>query len=295
MDNKNDKSADPRPPIKKLVLPLTFLVGGLLIFVILYKFLLGNKFSLPTSSEVGQESFQAPAEISTSLQIECQSSVEKIDKMKSCEEKESEFFSKVLNCANYSFVLENPTSLSIEGGYADILFNVASCYKGAEKVEQALAVLKKGQDFPAWQVDRGPVTCESTSMIAAYNELYSRTSNYQCLKSSDLENVVSQLKTGDISVLSQMVSPDHMLYAGIANSDVFCPTTFKVISDSLKKSLSGSSKVSLNSSEQKTENTDTYIEINKDENKGTLLKLVANPDGCLYLDSLLATTVDAVE
>lgn len=297
MDKKN-QSGDNRPLIKKLVLPLTLFIGGLLIFVILYKFLLGSKIQLPgADTGVGQDAFQAPAEISTSLQIECQASVDKIDKLESCEEKETEFLSKAGNCTGYSFALEAPKSLDSDGQYSDIVFNIAACYKklGADKVSQAVALLKKAEsDFPAWQVNMGPITCDSKSTLSAYLDAYSADATFTCTKSADLEKVIQQLQSKDLGFLKSMLWSNHIPELGLRDSDVSCPESLKEITNSLVKALNQSSKVSL-SNEQKTDSMTTFIEINKGADLVALLKVATNPDGCLYLDSLLVSNLDGVE
>lgn len=296
--DKNNRSGDDRPLIKRLILPLTFFIGGLLIFVILYKFLLGSKIQLPgTDSGIGQDAFQAPAEISTSLQIECQASVDKIDKLDSCEEKESEFLSKVSNCAGYSFALEAPKSLDSDGQYSDIVFNVAACFKklSADKIPQAVALLKKAEsDFPAWEVNMGPITCDSKSTLSAYLDAYSADATFTCTKSADLEKVIQQLQSKDLGFLKQMLWSSHVPELGLRDSDVSCPESLKEITNSLVKALNQSSKVSL-SNEQKTDSMTTFIEINKGSDLVALLKVATNPDGCLYLDSLLVSNLDGVE
>ncbi|AZZ35335.1 hypothetical protein CIK05_00460 [Bdellovibrio sp. qaytius] len=296
--DKNKQPSDDRPLIKKLALPLTLLVGGLLIVMILYKFLLGGKISLPMGdSAQGQDAFQAPAEISTSLQIECQASVDKIDKLDNCAEKQSEFDAKSASCASYSYALENPKSLDSDGSYSDIVFNIASCYKksGNDKVPQAIALLKKAQEeLPAWEVNFGPISCDSKSTLSAYLDSYSADSAFTCTKSTDLEKVVAQLQSKDLSVLSHMVWSQHVPQLGLRDSDVSCPETLKEISKSLDKALSQSVKVGVNG-EQKADTTTTFIEINKGTDLVALLKVATNPDGCLYLDSLLVSNLDGVE
>lgn len=297
MDKKN-QSGDNRPLIKKLVLPLTLFVGGLLIFVILYKFLLGSKINLPgTDVTIGQDAFQAPAEISTSLQIECQASVDKIDKLDSCEEQESEFLAKIGNCAGYSFSLEAPKSLDSDGQYADIVFEVAACYKkmGGDKVTQAINLLKKAEaEIPVWEVNMGPITCDSKSTLTAYLDSYAADATFSCTKSADLEKVIQQLQSKDLAFLKQMLWSNHVPELGLRDSDVSCPESLKEITKSLVNALNQSSNVGL-SSEEKTDSMNTFIEINKGSDVVALLKVATNPDGCLYLDSLLVTNLDGVE
>lgn len=298
MDKKN-QSSDDRPLIKKLVLPLTFLIGGLLIFMILYKFLLDGKINLPMGSEIpqGQDTFQAPAEISTALQIECQTSVDKLDKLNDCTEKETEFQSKVASCASYNFALENPKSLDSDGQYSDIVFNIATCYKkiGNEKMPQAIALLKKAQDeLPTWEVNFGPISCSSKSTISAYLDAYTADATFTCSKAPDLEKIVSQLQNKDLSVLSRMVWSHHIPQLGLRESDISCPETLNEISKSLAKALSHPVKVSV-SSEDKTDTAITFIEINNGTDVIAMLKIDTNQDGCLYLDSLLVSNLDGVE
>ena len=298
MDKKN-QSSDDRPLIKKLVLPLTLLIGGLLIFMILYKFLLGGKISLPIKNDMAQsqDAFQAPAEISTSLQIECQASVDKLDKLEDCTEKETEFQSKAASCASYNFALETPKSLDSDGQYSDIVFNIATCYKNAgnDKTPQAIAILKKAQDeLPAWEVNFGPISCDSKSTLSAYLDAYSAEAAFTCSKAADLEKIVSQLQNKDLSLLSHMVWSHHIPQLGLRDSDISCPETLKEISKSLAKALSQPVKVSV-SSEEKTDTATTFIEINKGTDVVAMLKVDTNPDGCLYLDSLLVSNLDGVE
>lgn len=296
MDNQKQAGDDNRPLIKKLVLPLMFFVGGLLIFIVLYKFLLTDKLPEAIGLEA-QDAFQAPAEISTSLQIECQASVEKIDALNSCEEKESEFFAKASSCAGYSFALENPTSINAEGQFSDIAFNIADCYKkvSPDKLVAAVNVLKKAQqELPAWQVNIGPINCESTSALKAYLDSYSMNQSFTCSKSTDLEKIVTQLQSKNLGFLSNMIWSQHIPQLGLRDSDISCPETFKEISSSLIKALNQSVKVSINS-EQKTDTMITFIEINSGNDQVALLKMATNPDGCLYLDSLLVSNFDGVE
>lgn len=301
MDNK--QPSDERPLIKKLVLPLTLLIGGLLIVLVLYKFLLGGKIDLPIGdSAQGQDAFQAPAEISTSLQIECQASVDKIDKLDDCGEKQAEFDAKSASCASYSFALENPKSLDSDGSYSDIVFNIASCYKkaGNDKVPQAIAVLKKAQDeLPAWEVNFGPISCDSKSTLSAYLDAYAADASFVCTKSADLEKVVAQLQNKDLGFLSTMLWSQHVPELGLRESDVSCPETLKEISKSLTKALNQSQSVKLSSSnsgeDQKTDTTTSFIEINKGADVLAMVKVGTNSDGCLFLDSVLVPNLDGVE
>lgn len=290
--------SDERPLIKKLVLPLTLFVGGLIIFMILYKFLLGGKIEIPMGdSPTGQDAFQAPAEISTSLQIECQASVDKIDKLDDCNEKQTEFDAKSASCASYSYALENPKSLDSDGSYSDIVFNIATCFKkaGNDKVPQAIALLKKAQtELPAWEVNFGPISCDSKSTLSAYLDSYSSDSAFTCTKAADLEKVVSQLQVKDLSSISRMFWSQHVPQLGLRDSDISCPETLKEITKSLDKALSQSVKVTVGG-EQKPDATTTFIEINKGTDVVALLKVATNPDGCLYIDSLLVSNLDGVE
>lgn len=297
MDNKNQPS-DERPLIKKLILPLSLLLGGLIIVMILYKYLLGGSIELPVAeAPQGQDAFQAPAEISTSLQIECQASVEKIDKLGDCNEKQVEFDLKSASCASYSFALENPKSLDSDGSYSDIVFNIATCYKdsGNDKVPLAIALLKKAQtELPAWEVNFGPISCDSKSTLSAYLDAYAADSSFTCTKASDLEKMVSELQGKNMSSLSRLVWSHHVPQLGLRDSDISCPETLKEITKSLDKALSQAVKVSI-SSEQKPDATTTFIEINKGTDIVAMLKIATNPEGCLYLDSLLVSNLDGVE
>ena len=299
MDNK--QPSDERPLIKKLVLPLTLLVGGLLIVFILYKFLLGGKIDLPIgdSSAQGQDAFQAPAEISTSLQIECQASVDKIDKLNDCGEKQTEFDAKSASCASYNFALENPKSLDSDGTYSDIVFNIAACYKkaGNDKLSQAITLLKKAQaDLPEWEVNFGPISCDSKSTLEAYIDAYSADSSFTCSKPSDLEKIVAQLQNKDVSSLSRMIWSQHVPELGLRDSDMSCPDTLKEITKSLNKALTQSQSVKLSENgDQKGDASASFIEINKGADVVALLKVGTNPDGCLYLDSMLVSNFDGVE
>lgn len=302
MDNK--QPSDERPLIKKLVLPLTLLIGGLLIVLVLYKFLLGGKIDLPIGDSVqGQDAFQAPAEISTSLQIECQASVDKIDKLSDCGEKQAEFDAKSAGCASYNFALENPKSLDSDGSYSDIVFNIASCYKkaGNDKVPQAIALLKKAQtDLPEWEVNFGPISCDSKSTLEAYLDAYSVDSSFTCAKAADLEKIVAQLQSKDVSHLSKMIWSQHVPELGLRDSDMSCPDTLKEITKSLNKALAQSQSVKISgnsdaSGDPKGDASTSFIEINKGSDVVGLLKVGTNPDGCLYLDSMLVSNFDGVE
>lgn len=295
MDSQKQPN-DNRPLLKKLVLPITFFIGGLLIFVILYKFLLADKTNLPTGVD-SQDAFQAPVEISPSLQIECQASVEKIDKLESCAEKESEFLAKVSTCAGYAFVLETAQSLATDGQFGDIAFNIASCYKkaGADKLPSAIALLKKVQsELPPWEVNMGPITCDSKSTLDAYLDSYAAQTAFTCTKSADLEKIVSQLQNKDLGFLAHFIWGDHIPELGLRDSDISCPESLNEITNSIAKALNKSSKVSVNN-EGRTDTMTTYIQINKDSDLVAQLKVATNPDGCLYLDSLLVSNLDGVE
>lgn len=299
MDNKNQQGDD-RPLIKKITLPLILFVGGLFIFIILYKFLIGSKISLPgmDAGINGQDAFQAPAEISTSLQIECQASVEKIDKLETCEEKETEFLGKATNCVGYSYALETPKTLDTDGQYSDIVFDIAACYKksGDDKNTKAIALLKKVEsELPPWEVNLGPISCDSKSTLAAYLDAYSAASTFACTKATDLEKVVTQLQSKDLGFLKQLLWSNHVPELGLRDSDVSCPESLKEITNSLAKALSQSVKVSLNNDQQKNDSMSTFIEINKGTDLVALLKVATNPDGCLYLDSVLVSNLDSVE
>lgn len=289
MDNKK-QSEDQRPLIKKLVLPLTFLLGGLLVFAVLYYFFLSG--SLKTTSKPvseSQEAFQAPAEISPSLQIECQSSVEKIDRLSNCQKIEREFLTKMNMCANYTYVLDQAETLPTDGLYSDLVFHAIDCYKksGADQKMAAQTLLKKVQaELPAWDVSFGPVSCNSDSTFKAYAESLEADQLFKCTSATALETVLSALRSQNIALLNQFLWSKHLPRLGLRDSDVLCPVPIQDILTSLKKNLSPATQIQLNQ-ESKADAQSVFIEINRSNDQLALLRLDVNPEGCLYVHSLL--------
>lgn len=296
MDNNNQPSQVSN--IKKLAIPALFLVGGLLIVGVLFKtFIVDSKLlDAKTAAELqAQDAFQAPAEMSTALQIECQASVEKIDKSTNCEEQESEFFTKSGNCLSYSFAIEKPKQLATEGQFGDLIFNIARCYQNQNPPNLAAATqaLKKAKDLPPWEVSMGAVTCDSQATLNAYIDSYSPSSQFSCVKADALNTFVASLQSKDLGFLSTLLWSQHIPQLGLKDSDVFCPENLKNISTSLQKILSQSVTINLSQSDENKTPGTTYLEFTKGSDQIALLKLATTPEGCLYLHSLL--TVESTE
>ncbi|MFN3453716.1 MAG: hypothetical protein ACK41T_02075 [Pseudobdellovibrio sp.] len=301
MDNNTDKQQNEDLNKKKLILPLAiFVVGAVVVVVLIKLFVLNKSHQNDEMSElVAQDAFQAPAEMSTAVQIECQAAVEKIDRSKECGDKEKEFFSKGSSCLIYDYALENAKTLTPEGQFGDIILDIEKCYRSlnpADLTSVNRILTKALTDFSAWEIDMGPITCNSKTTLEAHLEAVQTHSKFVCHKASELDVIAQKLQQRDVAILGETVWQEHVPHYGMRDSDVYCPETVANINKNITRALNSGVKVSRLAAAEGVESGDVhYLELTRGSDSLAMIKFSANSEGCLYLDALLTSSVDTPE
>ena len=250
--NQKVQSEDSQSVFQKLKLPfLILIIGGLLTFLV-YLFLVKvagmnspNLFDKPNlSSRDGlenQESFQGPADLSVSVQQECQNSIEKINNLSKCQEQKLEFLSKMEACQNYTFSLDNNKSIkATEGLYMDVYFSILQCFQ--EKAQQAnnspkeeiKSWLDEGAKLKSWESQFGSATCQSDLVIKAYTETYTEKTKL-CYNSSQVNEIIDILKNPTKEKLLSVIPIGRPATISFSDSEVGCSYNTENILKMFKK------------------------------------------------------------
>ena len=306
-NEQNKDQTDNKVPLwKKLIIPAgVFLIGSIIVILLIALFvpkanLLSKDFFAIGPTDLPQDSFQAPAEISTVVQMECQAALEKINSMNRCDDQASEFVGKAESCMSYDYVLEKPQTLPSEGQFGDAVFVIAACFQKENPTDLSKAVefLQKAKSLPDWELTFGTATCDSKSALDAYISSYTSTSVFRCYKPSDESQIIDQINSGNLAVIDELISKQHIPQLGQleTDSEVTCPESNQTIKRVILKALSEKSKIIQNKTKKNSDSTGIYLDIAKDEkNHRALIKLNIDQNGCLFFDSMLASSLDKPE
>jgi len=272
---------------------IVLIIGGVLISLLFY-FFKNKKADFINPMASSQDSFQGPAELSSVVQINCQDSAKKIFEQKNCSDKQVEFFQNAENCLNvYCAIDAHAESASAEGNYGDFSLQIAKCYSENEKSNsKAVEFLQKVNSELNWDVYMGPISCDSKSTLAAHIEAYSKAQQFKCFKTSDFENIISELKNKKVQILRSMLSGDEVPYQGIVEADMNCPETVENIENNLLRLLSKGDFEVVMPNPQSAVVDDIFIEINRNNNRLLNLQFKIKSDGCLHFQSLLAPSTE---
>ncbi len=297
MDNQS-KNQKEENLFNKIKIPLIiFIVGLALVFTLLKVFNLTDKAyfnsDVTLAESLNPESFQAPAEISSEIQIECQTSAEKIESISSCDDQQKEYLSHIQNCLNAQYATD-----SSEGKFGDLIFKITSCYTADNNKDKALALLQKAQTFGSWDIYAGPISCDSDVAIAAWVESLNKENSFACVSKNDLNSLISNLQSQNFSSLDKTLFPSKILQFGLLDADVTCPDSYKKIKSTLEGLYKQNIKAELMTTDDQAALKDAglekvYINLSKGSEQMGLLKFSLNSENCLVFESLLLANPEA--
>ena len=271
------------------------LFSGLFIILIVAGIYVKQKFvSAPTVSDATQESFQGPAELSTSVQQDCLQTAKEILNEVDCKIKDDKFIASIASCQSASYSTE-----TAEGNFADLTIHISECYFEKQKDRlSAIQILDKTQQIvPEWEVFQGPISCPSKPILNALKESYAESKKFTCVKSADIAQVASKIQNKTYSLLADMVKPGALVQQGFIDSDASCPDTMATVQDILgkisKTPLTVKELIDEKPSEEKV--SDRYIEVFNGNKKLLNLHFKIDGDDCLNFVSLLAESGESFE
>ena len=291
--DKNKEKQNQKPDYSSLkrmavfaVLFIVLLVGGLI---------LKKKFENGlAASEASQESFQGPAELSTSVQADCLQTAKDVLGEVDCKVKDEKFIAAITACQSASYQTE-----TAEGNFADLTIHISECYYEKQNDRAAaIQILDKTQQIvPEWEVFQGPISCPSKPILNALKESYAESKKFTCLKSGDVSQLVSKLQNKEFSLLSEMVKPGELVQQGFMDSDASCPDTMATMLDYLgkiaKNNVTVKELIDEKPSEEKV--NDRYLEVYNGSKKLLNLHFKIDAEDCLNFVSLLAESGESFE
>lgn len=262
---------------------VAFFSGATIVIAMIYFF---NPSQLKyTSASPSQEFFQGPAELSAAVQNTCVEEAEKIIKTKNCEGMASLFFAQAENCLQVMVQVESDQK-SFEGYFADLSFEIESCYRLENKTPEAIEFLKNLNKTYQWDVYMGPVSCDSKSVIAARLDSYV-DKTFKCFKKNQVPELIQEMKSKNFSVLKSLVPVGGIVHQGVLETDVSCPEPLSSMIKTIEKNLSTGFDVS-DQQKENASDTDLYLELTKQSQRVMNLHFKIRPDECLEFDGLLA-------
>jgi hypothetical protein len=213
---------DPKSKKKTVVLAMTSVLALALVGYFAYSTLSKIK-AQQSSTEPAQEQFVGTAQISETLQAECQKSVEKIATTQDVEVMFSEYKKNADNCREVYFSLESKNRFRGEGMYPDIAVDIAAEIAKIN-IGKALEILNFAKELSPWEFSMGPVSCNSKSVMEAYIESYNSASEKICFKVSEYkEKLFTELKNRNFSIFTATQSLGQVASLGTPDSEVGCP------------------------------------------------------------------------
>ncbi len=314
-----DKKDQPGEPVNEIenkvsllrqtMVPAGIILTGGIVIALLYYFLFLKNHSFDsldsnfltgqaaTGAQEGQESFQAPADLSVALQQECQSSVEKLNHTESCSEQEKEFFLKNESCSGYAFNLEQPQKVSIsEGFYSDLIFSLIECYKETNQVSSILNLIQKGQQLKPWDSQIGATSCSSHNVLKAHQVALS-SKLLVCSDRDQVHKIIEEIKNKNYTYLNQFINPMVTPTMGSSESEFNCPETLESIQTGLASvahfsiQLEAAPEVALD----KKEGQDIFISFKKEQETQAILNFGMTESNCLYLKGFFSTIMSNPE
>lgn len=292
MDKQNkDQSQPVDNTLTKRLVVFSVLFIVLIIAGIYLKQKFGNQINV---SEASQESFQGPAEISSTVQQDCQQIAKEILNEVDCKVKDEKFLANIPSCQSASYSTETS-----EGNFADLTIHISKCYfeKQSDRLSAVQILDKTQQIVPEWEVFQGPISCPSKPILTALKESYAEGKKFTCMKSADIAQVAAKIQNKEYSLLSEMVKPGDLVQQGFMDSDASCPDTLSTVQEILgkvsKNSLTVKELVDEKPSEEKV--NDRYIEVFNGSKKLLNLHFRVDGDDCLNFVSLLAESGESFE
>jgi hypothetical protein len=244
-------------------------------------------------TEAAQEQFVGIAQISETLQAECQKSAEKIVSTIDPEVMIAEFKKNADNCREVYFSLESKNKFRSEGMYPDIVVDIAAEI-AKTNTDKALEILNFAKGLDQWEFSMGPVSCNSKSVIEAYLESYSRSSEKVCFKSNEYkETLFAQLKNRNFSIFITSLSQGQVASLGTLDSEVGCPEKISTIIKLAQNATSKDLKLEEENIEGNENNNVSFIYKTANENK--LVLQFTSVGDCLELQSVFIPNLQTNE
>lgn len=253
-------------------------------------FTLNNVKQMEIDELKSQEQFAGDPEISSQLQIECQKSAERIDKSKDIDAAIAEYKQYADTCRSVYFVIESESPYRNEGMYPDLVIDLALTAAETDKAK-AVEVLNFARALNAWEFYLGPVICDSHTVVDAYLESLQMTDEKVCFKKAEYtQQLMSELKNRNFSVLSQTLKNNSVVWVGLPDSDVGCPEKISVITKLVADLTAGPDIVlEANPIDDLESNMVGFIYKSKNEDK--VMLEFEEYDSCLQLTAVLVPSM----
>lgn len=279
MNSERSEQAKDKKKIALMTLVAVVALAAILIggFVVLSKI----KKDDVASAVASQEQFVGQAETSQQLQSECQISADAIVKSEDLQKSLNEFKKHAENCREVYFSVESKQGFRNEGMYPDLSIDLLVKLTAVDKSKsfEFLEYLKK---FPPWLMYSGPVSCDSKSVVAAYEEQVKNLEDRVCIKPEEFEEkVYSELKNKNFAVLEKTLSGAEVAWLGLPATDVGCPDK---ISNIVKTVKSSAANAEIRPPEPKQESTGLLVIFRNGEEDKVVLEF-GDSNGCFQLKS----------
>jgi hypothetical protein len=246
-----------------------------------------------SSVDATQEQFVGAAQISETLQAECQKSADKIVSTKDVEVMIAEYKKNADNCREVYFSLESKNKFRGEGMYPDIAVDIAFEIAKTNK-DKALEILNFAKNLSQWEFSMGPVSCNSKSVIDAYIESYNAPSEKICFKTSEYkEKLFAELKNRNFSIFTTSRSQGQVASLGTPDSEVGCPEKIATIIKLAQSATTNDLKLEEEKIEGNENNDVSFIYKTASEDK--LILQFTPINDCLELQSVFVPNLQTNE
>jgi len=304
-NQEKDNNKLETPLWKKILLPLGIFIGGMSVVVVLAFVLIPGfglqkgLLSLGPSDYPSPDSFEAPAEVSVAVQMDCQASIEKINQIESCEDRAKEFISKGEICVSYDYTLESHQYIKTDGKYGDVAFVIADCMlkQNPSSSKDVVEFLKKVKEYPDWDLTIGAASCDSKASLESYITALSSEDKFKCNKKEEVNSLISKVNSGDLDILDDYISTAHIPQFGQldADTDMSCPDSVINLKNILKKIISAKGQINQNLEEKSLDANSLYLDLVLNGDHKALMRFNYDDRGCMYLDSVSAASIDKSE
>lgn len=292
MDNQNNQE-NQQSKGRNIVFAAVATVAVICVGFIGYFTLSKIKGEQVASEVMSQEQFESSPVISSNIQSECQQSAVKLTQLKKIDELMAEFKMHVENCREVYFSVDGDSKFRKEGMYADLAIDL-SHYAYKDDKAKSIEILNFAKTLKPWEINLGPVSCDSHDVINAYLESLQLTAEKTCIKASDYKKkLLTEIENKNFNIFRSLISNQDVVWMGQPESDVGCPEKISTIIEVIKKLTQGSIQIEDPKTDENNGN-DFYISIKS--NNTEKVALVFQPEKeCLQLRSVLIPNLEISE